>query len=65
MDSGGDVLSDLKRLLDQVSVLYKARVEDLAPQARVVLDAVALARDPVTERPLTARCGYAGQGFQC
>lgn len=47
MDSRGDVLSDLERLLDQVSALYKARVEDLAPQARVVLDAVALAWDPV------------------
>ncbi len=40
-------MSDLERLLDQVSVLYKARVEDLAPQARVVLDAVALNWNPV------------------
>ena len=47
MDAEGDVINDLERLLDQVTVLYKARVEDLAPQARVVLDAVALAWDPV------------------
>ncbi len=47
MDAGGDVMNDLERLLDQVTVLYKARVEDLAPQARVVLDAVALAWNPV------------------
>lgn len=43
-----DVMGDLERLLDQVTVLYKARVEDLAPQARSVLDAVALNWDPVT-----------------
>ncbi len=46
-DSDGDVFSDLERLLDQVTVLYKARVEDLPPQARVVLDAVALTWNPV------------------
>lgn len=46
IDSGGDVFSDLERLLDQVTVLYKARVEDLPAQARVVLDAVALAWNP-------------------
>ena len=47
LDPEEDVMSDLERLLDQVSVLYKARVEDLAPQARVVLDAVALNWNPV------------------
>lgn len=47
IDASGDVFSDLERLLDQVTVLYKARVEDLPPQARVVLDAVALAWNPV------------------
>ncbi|MEI7868605.1 MAG: tetratricopeptide repeat protein [Candidatus Methylumidiphilus sp.] len=46
LDPEEDVMSDLERLLDQVSVLYKARVEDLAPQARVVLDAVALNWNP-------------------
>jgi tetratricopeptide (TPR) repeat protein len=45
-DAGGDVFSDLERLLDQVTVLYKARVEDLPAQARVILDAVALAWNP-------------------
>ena len=54
LDAGGDVLSDLERLLDQVTVLYKARVEDLAPQARVVLDAVALAWNPVTAADVAA-----------
>jgi len=45
-DTAGDVFGDLERLLDQATVLYKARVEDLSAQARVVLDAVALAWDP-------------------
>jgi len=45
-DSQGDVFNDLERLLDQVTVLYKARVEDVPAQARVVLDAVALAWNP-------------------
>lgn len=57
LDSGGDVLSDLERLLDQVTVLYKARVEDLAPQARVVLDALALNWNPATAADLSAVCG--------
>lgn len=47
-DADGDVMSDLERLLDQVTVLYKARVEGLAPQARVVLDALALNWNPAT-----------------
>ncbi|MCJ0763669.1 tetratricopeptide repeat protein [Variovorax terrae] len=46
-DVQGDVFQDLERLLDQATVLYKARVEDLPSQGRVVLDAVALAWDPV------------------
>ena len=54
LDAEGDVLSDLERLLDQVTVLYKSRVEDLAPQARVVLDAVALAWNPVTAADVAA-----------
>jgi tetratricopeptide (TPR) repeat protein len=45
---GIDAMGDLGHLLDQATPLYKARVEELAPQSRVVLDAVALAWDPVT-----------------
>lgn len=47
-DADDEVMHDLERLLDEVTVLYKARVEDLAPQTRVVLDAVALNWNPVT-----------------
>lgn len=54
IDTGGDVFTDLERLLDQVTVLYKARVEDLPPQARVVLDAVALAWNPVLASEVAA-----------
>jgi Tfp pilus assembly protein PilF len=57
LDAGGDVMSDLERLLDQVTVLYKARVEDLAPQARVVLDALALNWNPATAADVSRLSG--------
>lgn len=57
LDSEGDVMDDLERLLDQVTALYKSRVEDLAPQTRVVLDAVALAWNPVTVAQVAAETG--------
>ena len=53
-DTEGDVFQDLERLLDQATVLYKARVEDLPAQARVVLDAVALAWDPTLAAAVSA-----------
>ena len=52
-----DVMRDLERLLDQATPLYKARVEELAPQARVVFDALALAWDPATAAELAAVTG--------
>jgi len=54
MDGESNVFADLESLLDQVTVLYKARVEDLSPQARVVIDALALAWDPITAASLSA-----------
>lgn len=56
-DADDEVMHDLERLLDEVTVLYKARVEDLAPQARVVLDAVALNWNPVTAAKLAEITG--------
>lgn len=53
-DTEGDVFRDLEILLDQATVLYKARVEDLPAQARVVLDAVALAWDPTLAAAVSA-----------
>lgn len=56
-DADDEVMHDLESLLDEVTVLYKARVEDLAPQARVVLDAVALNWNPVTAAELAEITG--------
>jgi tetratricopeptide (TPR) repeat protein len=52
-----DVMRDLERLLDQATPLYKARVEELAPQTRVVFDALALAWDPATAADLGSVTG--------
>ena len=59
-DGDGSVLDDIEHLLDQVSVLYKARIEELAPQTRAVLDAIALAWDPVTTAQVTTASGLRG-----
>jgi hypothetical protein len=53
-----DVMRDLDRLLDQATPLYKARVEELAPQMRVVFDALALAWDPATAADLAGVTGF-------
>ena len=45
--AGEDAFADLERLLDRMTPLYKARTEEAAPQARAVLDAVALNWDPI------------------
>lgn len=55
----GDVFSDLESLLDQVTGLYKSRVEDLAPQARLVLDALALNWNPCTAAEVSDLTGLA------
>lgn len=55
LDANGDVFRDLERLLDQVTALYKARVEDLSPQSRVVLDALALNWDPINASRLAEK----------
>jgi Flp pilus assembly protein TadD len=59
LETGGDddVMRDLERLLDQATPLYKARVEELAPQTRVVFDALALAWDPATAAGLAGVTG--------
>ncbi|MGB0712310.1 MAG: tetratricopeptide repeat protein [Gammaproteobacteria bacterium] len=44
----GDVRSDLERLLDQCTPLYKARFEELPAQAQKVVDAMAVHWDPLT-----------------
>jgi tetratricopeptide (TPR) repeat protein len=49
----GDVRSDLEKLLDQCTPLYKARFEALPPQAQQVVDAVAIHWDPISAGELT------------
>ncbi|MES9897660.1 MAG: tetratricopeptide repeat protein [Sedimenticola sp.] len=44
----GDVRSDLERLLDHCTPLYKARFEEFSPQAQKVVDAMAIYWDPLT-----------------
>jgi len=51
----GDARSDLERLLDQITPLYKHRFEELPPQAQRVVDALALGWDPMTARDLADR----------
>jgi len=58
-DEVGDVFSDLESLLDQVTGLYKSRVEDLAPQARLIIDGLALQWNPCTAAELSDVTGLA------
>jgi tetratricopeptide (TPR) repeat protein len=52
-----EVMEDLERLMDQATPLYKARVEELAPQSRAVFDAVALAWNPITAAAVSTVTG--------
>jgi len=54
----GDVRSDLEGLLDRVTPLYKARVEDLPERGQQLLDALALHWDPASARQLADRLGW-------
>jgi tetratricopeptide (TPR) repeat protein len=51
----GDVRSDLERLLDQCTPLYKARFEELSNQAQQVVDGLALHWDPVPASAIAER----------
>ncbi|WP_172965213.1 tetratricopeptide repeat protein [Candidatus Thiodictyon syntrophicum] len=55
--AGEDAFADLERLLDRMTPLYKARTEEAAPQARAVLDAVALNWDPITANAAARESG--------
>jgi len=57
MLDAGDLMRDLERLLDQATPLYKARVEELSAQARVVFDAIALNWDPIIASDAAAETG--------
>jgi tetratricopeptide (TPR) repeat protein len=55
--AGEDAFADLEKLLDRMTPLYKARAEEPPPQARAVLDAVALAWDPITAAEVSRESG--------
>jgi tetratricopeptide (TPR) repeat protein len=51
----GDVRSDLERLLDQCTPLYKARFEALPAQMQQIVDAMAIHWDPISAGELAAQ----------
>jgi len=51
----GDVRTDLEKLLDQSTPLYKARFESLPPQAQQIVDAVAIHWDPISAGELAEK----------
>jgi tetratricopeptide (TPR) repeat protein len=51
----GDVRSDLEKLLDQTTPLYKSRFESLAQQAQQVVDALAIHWDPISAGELAEK----------
>jgi len=53
----GDVRTDLEKLLDQCTPLYKARFEALSPQAQQVVHAMAVHWDPVSAGELAELLG--------
>lgn len=56
-DFAPNVFGDLEGLLDRVTLLYKARFEDLTPQQQVVTSAIANHWAPVTAANLAATTG--------
>ncbi|MDB5313368.1 MAG: hypothetical protein JWO38_7570 [Gemmataceae bacterium] len=56
-DFSPSVFADLENLLDRVTPLYKARIEELAEQQQVVVSAVADHWAPITARALSKATG--------
>ncbi|HYU32166.1 MAG TPA: tetratricopeptide repeat protein [Thermoanaerobaculia bacterium] len=54
----GDVRTDLERLLDQSTPLYKARFEALSTQAQQIVHAMAIRWDPISAGELAADLGW-------
>lgn len=48
LDQNGDVFEDLEDLLDQVTPLYKHRMDDLKPKQQAIIDVIALNWDGIT-----------------
>ena len=54
-ETEGDVQGEIEQLLDTYTPLYKARFEELAPQAQKLVDAMAIHWDPITAGDLTEK----------
>ncbi len=56
-DFSASVLADLENLLDRVTPLYKARIEELSEQQQVVVSAIADHWAPITARAVSETTG--------
>jgi tetratricopeptide (TPR) repeat protein len=56
-DFSPSVFADLENLLDRVTPLYKARIEELAEQQQVLVSAIADAWAPITARAIAEATG--------
>ena len=56
-DFSPTVFGDLEGLLDRVTPLYKARLEELTPQQQVIVSAIANHWDPITAAALASATG--------
>ena len=54
-DSNGDAFRDLEKILDQVTPLYKHRMDVLPPQLQEIVDAIALNWDAMNAREIAAK----------
>lgn len=57
LDAAGGTRSDLEKLLDNVTPLYKHRIEALSPQHQRIVDAVAVHFHPITSAGIAAHTG--------
>ena len=54
-DSNGDAFRDLEKILDQVTPLYKHRMDVLPPQLQEIVDAIALNWDAISAKEIAAK----------
>ena len=62
-DFSASVLADLENLLDRVTPLYKARIEELSEQQQVIVSAIADHWAPITARALSETIGLPMSGI--
>ena len=54
-DENGQILSDLEKILDQVTPLFQHRLNDLSPKQRAIIDKIALSWDAVSLNDLATQ----------